>query len=1428
MNYNEIAILLLQGALAAFLILLLFRLRKQIGLGILFTCLGLFQFIQVFLNNTTFVSITDNFIVLPGSTIFFTITLFALLIIYIKEDAIETKKTIYALLIITIITPVLLQTLNWYFNLISTQNPFKQLSSLFRINPWVIFIGTVTLFLDTLLIIFIFEYISKKTRFLFLRICLTMFVVISFDTVFFSILAFWNSENQNSIIISSLISKGTFTIFYSFLFYVYLRFIDSNEPLTQIFKIRDVFQPLTFKQKFEHAEEVLKENAEMYRIIGEHSNDLILLQEPDSTFKYISPSVKKILGYEQSEFIGEKVFSIVHKDDLKSIKDPLEQKLFITGNVTNPIPLRVRHKEGHYVWLEFLSSPVYKEEKLSYFVTTARDITQRVLVNKKSENSLKLLEKSENSLNEAGKVAKIGYQEYDIATDTYTWSDYAYDLYGLDRREKVPSIKQIISIFDDNSQKKIKKAALNLTSNGIPCDIELRGINLKKEEIWVRYVAKAVHNDQNEVIGRRGVLQNITASKKAQLELELSKQKIQTSLDLLEKSEYSKNEASKVAKIGYWDHDLLNNTVIWSEYVHHIFGSNPKQGIPAQEIIINTFNKESQQKLSQATVNLISNGTPYDLELKCINLNKEEIWVRNVAQPIYNEQNEIIGKRGILHNITDSKIAQLELDLQNEKLSELYNILNQAQKLSHIGSWQWHMKMDKAEWSDEMYNIYGVTKDNFYPSNKNVVKTVLAEDLNKFEKNISSLLNDEIFVPFEFRIKRPSGEIRNLYIIALERKSKDSVFGVTKDITEAKKIEEENYRIKENYRILFENATISIWNEDFTEVIKQIDTLRKLDIPNIKIYLDQHPEVLSSLLNKIKVNSVNKATLKLFKAKNYENFKDHIKNTFGKGALKVFGELIESIWNNDKGFTSEVNYKTLEGDEFAALFSIPIPQTAIEQKTVPVSIQCIQSIKIAEAEKKESINKFKEAQKLANLGSWIFNSLDQKSEWSEETFRIWGLNPKEGSPDFETILSQIHKDDLELHNSSVEKAIRLGVPFDIEFRIFHTNGKQKTLRGICEPVFGETGEVVSLKGTNQDITEQKLIRNKIDEAEKMYRILTDNSNDLICLHEIDSTFKYISPSIKNLLGYEQSELLGRNVFGIVHNDDIEDLKYVMEQRVSSGMFTEAFSCRVLHKEGHIIWLEFLSSPIYKGKEISSFVSSARDITQWVLAKKKIEEYQTSLQKLTTEITLIEEEQKKKIASNIHDHLSQSLVISKMKINELKKIPLLKVIDDDLKFIETHISEALENSRKITYELSPPVLYQLGIIEALNWLIDNVETTHKIECQLNSNVNHINLNDVKSILLYRSIQEVLTNTIKYANASLITLDINKGKLGLGIFITDNGVGFDTSKLNNQQNQSHNGFGLFTIQERIRNIQGKFEIKSKINVGTSINFFIPLSK
>jgi PAS domain S-box-containing protein len=461
----------------------------------------------------------------------------------------------------------------------------------------------------------------------------------------------------------------------------------------------------------------------------------------------------------------------------------------------------------------------------------------------------------------------------------------------------------------------------------------------------------------------------------------------------------------------------------------------------------------------------------------------EKKWFSEYVYPIKNASGQVVELVKVCRDIHKRKVAEQEietknkvlterkkeLDFQNDKLYQLNNTLNLAQKLSHVGSWHWDIANDTAEWSDEMYNIYGVTKDNFYPSNSNVTKTVLPEDLHKIEQGIGKLMNDETFIPFEFRIKRPSGEIRNLYIIALERKSPNSIFGVTKDITERKQIEAKNLLLKENYRELFENATISIWNEDLSLVFEQIDELRKLSIPNFKIYLEENPKVLLSLLQNVKVNNVNNATLALFKAKTKKEFLEKYHTTFGKGAKKVFRNLIEAIWNNNKTFESEVNYKTLDGEEFTCLFSVPIPQTKQKQKAVPISIQSIQKIKDAKSEIKESLSKLNQAQKLSHVGNWQRNLVTGRTEWSDEMYRIFGVNKDSFSPNVENVNKTVLPEDLPLLEQAISSLLNNEKIIPFEIRIERPSGEIRNLYILAL----EKKSNDCIFGVTKDITEQK-------------------------------------------------------------------------------------------------------------------------------------------------------------------------------------------------------------------------------------------------------------------------------------------------------------------------------------------------------------------
>jgi len=364
------------------LIMILFRLRKSMGIGLLFATLGLFQFMQVFLSSTVYVEISRGIIVSPGSSVLFTASLFAVLLIYIKEDASETRKIIYALVISNIVMAFLLQSFSWNIEETSFYNPFKVSTELFDNNAWVLFIGTLALLLDSLLIIIIYEFISKHISKLFLRISVTMLLVVGFDSVFFSIGAFWRFEEFYTILISGLISKSVATVFYSILFTIYLRFFEKDVVKDINPTINDVFSYLSYRQKFEVAVKdsmIAKEEAQLneikYQTLTDNSPVGIFHTRSDGFTTYVNPRWCDISGIPKEMALGDGWLNAVHPDDREKIKRNWDKA--VIEKCKSETEYRFIHSDSSIRWILGQAIPeLNSENQIIGYIGTITDITE--------------------------------------------------------------------------------------------------------------------------------------------------------------------------------------------------------------------------------------------------------------------------------------------------------------------------------------------------------------------------------------------------------------------------------------------------------------------------------------------------------------------------------------------------------------------------------------------------------------------------------------------------------------------------------------------------------------------------------------------------------------------------------------------------------------------------------------------------------------------------------------------------------------------------------------------------------------------------------------------------------------------------------------------------------------------------------------------
>ncbi len=392
-NFYQISIFLFQGLVVASLILVLFRIRTIMGLGLLFTVLGLFQFIQVFLASTLYFEISEYLVISPGSSILFSATLFAVLLIYIKEDAITARKLIYALVITNIVLCFLLLSFRLNIEGAYSYNPFDISTEFFYTNVFVLFVGTGILFVDSILIIFIFEFISKYFTTLFFRILITMILVLSFDAISFSLGSFWYFDDMARILYSGLISKIFMAIFFSIIFTLYIKFFEKETYHANYLTFKDVYHSLTYKQKFEVAEKAIQLTESRYHTLTNLVPVGIFMTLADGKTTFVNPKWCTISGLSQEEALNDGWLDAVHPEDRQKLKEGWYDDADKRKN--SDAEYRFLKPDGSVIWVLGQAIPEYNDkQQIIGYVGTITDITE-IKLYEQELNRLK--EKAEES-----------------------------------------------------------------------------------------------------------------------------------------------------------------------------------------------------------------------------------------------------------------------------------------------------------------------------------------------------------------------------------------------------------------------------------------------------------------------------------------------------------------------------------------------------------------------------------------------------------------------------------------------------------------------------------------------------------------------------------------------------------------------------------------------------------------------------------------------------------------------------------------------------------------------------------------------------------------------------------------------------------------------------------------------------------------------
>jgi two-component system, chemotaxis family, CheB/CheR fusion protein len=235
------------------------------------------------------------------------------------------------------------------------------------------------------------------------------------------------------------------------------------------------------------------------------------------------------------------------------------------------------------------------------------------------------------------------------------------------------------------------------------------------------------------------------------------------------------------------------------------------------------------------------------------------------------------------------------------------------------------------------------------------------------------------------------------------------------------------------------------------------------------------------------------------------------------------------------------------------------------------------------------------------------------------------------------------------------------------------------------------------------------------------------------------------------------------------------------------------------------------------------VSFVTDITRRMEFEKKLRDYQDKLRQTAHDAALAEERERRRIAVEVHDHIGQALALAQIKLTSIREAiqgPPRVSFDQAVDLLVQSIAD----TRTLIFELSPPVLYDLGLKEALSWLVEDLEKRHGLPIDLSDDGADKPLPDATAALVFRAVRELLVNVSKHAHAASARVALRRADGYYSVDVEDRGVGFDPSEIDHAQPGS--GFGLFSVREQIGRLGGTIEIASSPGQGTRVNLRVPI--
>jgi PAS domain S-box-containing protein len=351
------------------------------------------------------------------------------------------------------------------------------------------------------------------------------------------------------------------------------------------------------------------------------------------------------------------------------------------------------------------------------------------------------------------------------------------------------------------------------------------------------------------------------------------------------------------------------------------------------------------------------------------------------------------------------------------------------------------------------------------------------------------------------------------------------------------------------------------------------------------------------------------------------------------------------------------------------------------------------------------------------------------------------------------------------------------------------------------------------------ISERKRAEAALRESEERYRELFENARDAIYVHDLNGKYISVNRAAEALSGYTRDEILGRHFTDFVAKEHIGHVRDCLLSKLEREGET-TYEVEVMAKDGRRVPVEVSSRAIYENGAIVSVQGTARDITERKQA-------QDTLRMFSRQLIEAQEDERRRIARDLHDQIGQALTAVKMNLYTVQRFCIAPEAAHCLKDNIDAVDEALRLVRDLSVDLRPPLLDDLGLATALCWYVDRYEKRAGVTTEVLIELPNQNERFSRELetACFRIAQEALTNVARHARATHVLLQLTRTPTTLEMLIRDDGVGFDPAALRKRARRVAT-LGLVGMQERAHAAGGVLAIHSNLSRGTEVRFNVPV--